>query len=212
MENFAQTLQKYEERVAKTNHVDGKQLAMNYLFPLLRKLAGSVGEALAEHEEAISDLEDMIQNDGDTLAQARDVIMVLSSLLDETMVAAGFYESTAEGLKDTGKAPQELRERFVAAATQVVGVMQAIEEELNGEDEEDEVESDGADGEGARGKSAGDGAGAVAAVAAAGSAGAAKAREPDAVLDGDNATGGASAAALAAAATAAEAKGANDAA
>lgn len=183
MQDFATTLQKYEERLSKANHVDGKQLAMNYLFPLLRKLAGTVGDTLAEHEEAIADLEDAIAHDGDVLVHARDVVLMLSSLLDETMVAAGFYKSTPTGMEDTGKAPEELRKRFVDAAAQVVSVMQAIEEELNGEDEEDdEVESDGADGAEADGQREG-GRAVAAAVAAAGADSKPVAVEPDAILE-----------------------------
>jgi hypothetical protein len=184
MQDFATTLQKYEERLSKANHVDGKQLAINFLFPLLRKLAGTVGETLAEHDEAISDLEDALAHDGDVLAQARDVIVLLSGLLDETMVAAGFYKTTQNGLEDTGKAPEELRTRFVEAASQVVAVVQAIEEELNGEDE-DEIESDGVDGAEADGQREGGDAAAVA-VAVAGAlkpAAAAQAIEPDAVIE-----------------------------
>ena len=141
MQEFATVLQKYEDRLSKANHVDGKQLAMNYFFPLLRKLAGAVGDTLAAHEEMLADLEDALANDGDVLAQARDTIVMLSQLLDETMVAAGFYKTTANGMEDTAKAPAELRAKFVEAAQQVVATMQAIEEELNGEDDEDEVES-----------------------------------------------------------------------
>lgn len=185
MQDFATTLQKYEERLSKANHVDGKQLAINYLFPLLRKLAGTVGETLAEHDEAISDLEDALAHDGDVLAQARDVIVLLSGLLDETMVAAGFYKTTSNGLEDTGKAPEELRTRFVEAASQVVAVVQAIEEELNGEDEEDEIESDGADSAEAGGqRESGDAAAAVAgAVAGALKPAGAQAIEPDAIIE-----------------------------
>lgn len=193
MQEFATVLQKYEDRLSKANHVDGKQLALNYVFPLIRKLAGAVGETLASHEEMLADLEDALANDGDVLAQARDTIVMLSGLLDETMVAAGFYTATNKGLQDTGKAPAELRAKFVEAAQQVVATMQAIEEELNGEDdEEDEIESDGAGG--AEESAAGATAVAVAATAAALGAGVGAAREPDAVIEGDNAPGSAAAA------------------
>jgi hypothetical protein len=196
MQEFATVLQKYEDRLSKANHVDGKQLALNYLFPLIRKLAGAVGEALAEHEEAINDIEDALQNDGDVLAQARDTIVMLATLLDETMVTAGFYTATNKGLQDTGKAPAELRAKFVDAAQQVVATMQAIEEELNGEDEEDaEVESDGAGGaeeNAASGAASGAGS-AVASLVAAGNAAVAVAREPDAIIEGNNAPGSAAA-------------------
>lgn len=191
MQEFATLLQKYEDRLSKANHVDGKQLALNYVFPLLRKLAGTVGEAFADHEAAINDIEDALQSDGDVLAQARDTIVMLSALLDETMVTAGFYGVTDKGLQDTGKAPAELRARFVEAAQQVVATMQAIEDELNGEDEEDtEIESDGADGAKTDGKPQGGVAGTVAVVETA----AGMAREPDAVIvEGNNAQGGAAA-------------------
>ena len=191
MQEFATVLQKYEERLSKANHVDGKQLALNYVFPLLRKLAGAVGETLGEHEEAINELAEALENDGDVVSQARDTIMLLSQLLDETMVAAGFYKTTANGLEDTGKAPAELRAKFAEAAQQVVATMQAIEEELNGEDEEDEVESDGAGGA-EESAAAALPAGAPAAVVAVGPAGPA-AREPDAVIEGNDAAGGAAA-------------------
>jgi hypothetical protein len=128
MQEFATVLQKYEDRLSKANHVDGKQLALNYVFPLLRKLAGPVGDALAEHDEAINDIEDALENDGDVLVQARNTVVMLSALLDETMVAAGFYTATPKGLQDTGKAPAELRAKFVDAAQQVVATMQAIED------------------------------------------------------------------------------------
>lgn len=194
MQEFATVLQKYEDRLSKANHVDGKQLALNYVFPLIRKLAGAVGETLASHEEMLADLEDAIANDGDVLAQARDTIVMLSGLLDETMVAAGFYAATNKGLQDTGKAPAELRAKFVDAAQQVVATMQAIEEELNGEDDEEgEIESDGAGG---AEESAGPGANGVVAVAAAasGAADVVAAREPDAVIEGNDAPGSAAAA------------------
>jgi hypothetical protein len=193
MQDFSALLQKYESRLSGVNHVDGKQLALNYLFPLLRKLAGSVGEILSDHEEAINDLEDALENDGETLAQARDVILLLSGLLDETMVAAGFYSVTDKGLEDTGKAPTELRERFVEAAAQVVAVVQNIEEELNGADDEDEIEPDSAEGKEPASESAGGRSGAVAANAAAGASAATTAVEPDDVIEGDGKKSGAAA-------------------
>jgi hypothetical protein len=195
MQEFATVLQKYEDRLQKTSHVDGKQLALNYIFPLLRKLAGTVVEAFAEHEAAISDLEDALESDGAALNQARDTIVMLSSLLDETMVAAGFYIVTNEGLQDTGKAPGELRAKFAEAAQQVVATMQAIEEELNGEDDEDaEVEPDGADGAQAVGQS--EGGDAISAIAgASGATGLAAAREPDAIYEANEPQGNTSASA-----------------
>lgn len=185
MEDFATALQKYEDRIGKANHVDSKQLALNYLFPLIRKLAGAVGETLAEHAQAIEDIEDALSSDGDVLVQARNAIMLLSGLLDETMVTAGFYTATPQGLKDTGKAPEALRAKFVEAATHVVAAMQAIEDELNGDEEDDEVSADGAvgaqaDGERQSGGAEADGADKAAAVLA-------FAREPDAVIDGNDA-------------------------
>ena len=202
MQEFATVLQKYEDRLSKANHVDGKQLALNYVFPLLRKLAGPVGDALAEHDEAINDIEDALENDGDVLVQARNTVVMLSALLDETMVAAGFYTATPKGLQDTGKAPAELRAKFVDAAQQVVATMQAIEEELNGEDEEDaEIESDGADGAEAVGQSE---SGNAASASAAAGAAAGAAREPDAVIEGNNAQSGAAPAANAGGTNAAE--------
>jgi len=188
MQDFSTLLQKYESRLSGVNHVDGKQLALNYLFPLLRKLAGSVGEILSEHEEAITDLEEALENDGDTLAQARDVILMLSGLLDETMVAAGFYSVTEKGLEDTGKGPTELRSRFAEAATQVVAVVQNIEEELNGADDEDEIESDSAEGAGSSGEPARGRAGAAVASSAAATTAAV---EPDDVIEGNGKAGGA---------------------
>jgi hypothetical protein len=194
MQEFATVLQKYEDRLQKTSHVDGKQLALNYIFPLLRKLAGTVVEAFAEHEEAIRDLEEALESDGAALNQARDTIVMLSGLLDETMLAAGFYITTSQGLQDTGKAPQELREKFVEAAQQVVATMQAIEEELNGEDDEDaEVEPDGADGAQAVGQS--EGGDAVIASAASVATGLATAREPDAIYEANEPQGNTSASA-----------------
>lgn len=203
MEDFATILQKYEDRIGKANHVDGKQLAINYFFPLIRKLAGAVGETLAAHEEAINDIEDAITNDGDVLAQARDTIVMLATLLDETMVTAGFYTATNKGLQDTGKAPADLRAKFVEAAQQVVATMQAIEEELNAEDEEDEVDANDTDGEEAVSQPAGGStsaaAGAVVATVAS------PAREPDAIIvEGNNAAGGSVAAVSAGGSDAAE--------
>lgn len=209
MQEFATVLQKYEDRLSKANHVDGKQLALNYLFPLIRKLAGTVGETLAAHEEAINDIEDALTNDGDVLSQARDTIVMLATLLDETMVTAGFYTATNKGLQDTGKAPAELRTKFVEAAQQVVATMQAIEEELNGEDDEDEIESDGAGGaEEGEGTVAGSAAGSAASALV---AGVGAAREPDAVIEGNNATGSA-AASVTSITTAATSEGSTDAA
>lgn len=193
MQEFATVLQKYEDRLSKANHVDGKQLALNYLFPLLRKLAGTIGDTLAAHEEAIGDIEDALTNDGDVLTQARDTIVMLSALLDETMVTAGFYTATNKGLQDTGKAPAELRAKFVEAAGQVVATMQAIEEELNAEDEEDdEIESDGAGGA-EEGNTATLASAAATASVAGSVAASADVREPDSVIEGDNATGTAAA-------------------
>ena len=189
MEDFATALQKYEDRIGKANHVDSKQLALNYLFPLIRKLAGAVGETLAEHSQAIEDIEDALSSDGDVLVQARNTIMLLSGLLDETMVAAGFYTATPQGLKDTGKAPEALRVKFVEAATHVVAAMQAIEDELNGDEEDDEVDADGVDGAQADGERQSGGAEAAGADTTATVL--AFAREPDAIIDGDDAQGAA---------------------
>lgn len=138
MIDFIQKLERFQNNVAAQKHVDGKQLAINFFFPLLRSFAESTAEQFAEQSLAIAELESMITAP-DSLEAARDLIVFLAGLLDETMVTAGFYQVTPQGLKDTEKAPPELRAKYLQAGEQINDVIALIEDDLT-RDEDDEGE------------------------------------------------------------------------
>lgn len=156
---------KFESRLVNVKHIDAKDLALNYLFPLLRKLAATSGDQEEQIESLIEAVEQIEAGSGDAevFEAARNVILKLANLLDETMVASGFYTvQEGVGLKDTGKAPASIRASYAAIGPEVHEVVTAIQEAItafgegedgdddddgdegdDGEDDEGEVESDG---------------------------------------------------------------------
>ncbi len=131
---------KFERRLADKKHIDAKDLGIGFIFPLLRKLAKGQGDL----EEQVADVIERLESDADMvsiLEAARDAIFKLSSLLDQSMVAAGFYIVENNALKATDKVPAELRGAYEAIGREVqpvvVDIQAAIEDIENGEEDED---------------------------------------------------------------------------
>jgi hypothetical protein len=150
---------KAEAKVEKMKHVDARTLALDYLFPLMRKLAGEAGdlsEALSDTIEEFNEKIDTLRPADDivsVLEDARDMIVSMAGLLDQTMAAAGFCIVTKKGdqlvLSVTDKMPKELREAYEhigPTATEVVTDIQdaiaSAGEADDGEDAEDADEDD----------------------------------------------------------------------
>jgi len=140
-------ISKYAARLTQMKHIDAKDLALNYIFPLLTRLAKESGD----HAELIADLTEAVAEDGfdfdalaETFENALGTIVKLAQLLDETMVTAGFYTVSKNGLVATDKLPTNLRESYEAVGAQgldavrdIQEAMQAIEE--RGDDADDAV-------------------------------------------------------------------------
>lgn len=147
---------KFEARLASLKHIDGKAVALDYVFPLLRKLAQSAGDQDVQIESLVNAVEN-IEVGGDSevieaLEQAREIIAKLSELLDTAMVAAEFYIVTPTGLQDTGKAPADLRQAYVNVGPEVrdcvlniQDAIQGYEEEADEDEDEDDEDEDAQD-------------------------------------------------------------------
>ena len=146
---------KHASRLSNIKHIDAKDLALNYLFPLLSTLARETGD----HASYLVDLADDVQSLAEDAAGSREVeilentklvILKLASLLDETMVASGFYTATPEGLQPTAKIPDELKQKYIDIGPEVVQIASDIEAVLEGfetADDEDEDEDEDEDGD-----------------------------------------------------------------
>jgi hypothetical protein len=152
MLHFIEKLNKAETRMRASKGIEAKVLGMDFIFPLLRQLGVDVAETLSTQEERLNAIEDLLDEESspvELLEKARDVIILLAGLLDSTMVAAGFFEVTPKGLVNTGKAPAELSNNYIEAASQAVDVIGDIEEEINAaEDDEDDEDLGPDDSEG----------------------------------------------------------------
>lgn len=143
-------------------HIDAKDALLQYVFPLLRKLAKTDGD----QEEAIEDLnEDLVKAASaiggavanETLAlhkDALDVILKLAGLLDTALVAGGLYVVVPnKGLKATEKALKVLSQDDHADLTsEVVEIARDLKDAidaLESGDGDGDADGDAADGEGA---------------------------------------------------------------
>lgn len=149
-----------EVNLSKVKHIDALDLARNHIFPLLRKLAHSVGD----HDQQIEDLAEALADDGtsDTLGQAyealaaaRDLLIGMDALLGRALVAAGYFKREPSGLLiDTGVGPEDVRKDYqtivadaVEVVTDVQSAMDAIDGEGDDDGDEDEDEDEGDDGD-----------------------------------------------------------------
>lgn len=137
---------KLEKRVQ--TGIEARSLGQDYIAPLFRSLLVKLDELeqnVATNAANIETLAQAVESDPDVelLQDCRDVIIKLSALLDETMVAAGFFAATPQGLQSTGKAPGDLGTRYLDLGPEVVELVTDIEEQINAADEDD----DGPDGD-----------------------------------------------------------------
>ncbi len=148
---------KFEERLAKMKHIDAKVLAHDYVFPLLRKIAKHAGDLEEKHEDLAETVENMgevaagtiMDAIADALEDARDYIVKSSELMDEVMVASGFYTVTAKGLQATNKVPADLKTKYeeigadaAEVATDIIGALQTIEAQAGAGDDDGDEQSE----------------------------------------------------------------------
>jgi hypothetical protein len=158
-------LRKFATRLSTLKHIDGKALGLDYIFPCLEMLA----RAVTEHDEQIEGLHDAVEDiangDVELLTAARDMILKLTSLLDEVTVAAGFFTVSSAGMTDTGKLDalglegKTLRRKLLEMGPEVGGVVAEIqgaidsantgEDDTEDDDDEDEDEDDTSEAEAA---------------------------------------------------------------
>lgn len=149
MTDIEASILKFENRLAASKHIDGKDLGMNYIFPLLRRLAQRSGE----QDDMLADLLSSLEDEGgdgeslvDTFKEAHDMLALLGGLLDQTMVVAGFYTVSKAGMTSTDKIPNDLRIAYEQAGVNVQGVVRNIQEAI--EDLEADDDDGGDDGGG----------------------------------------------------------------
>ncbi len=144
---------KAEAKVQKMKHIDGRTLGLDYVFPLLRKMAAESGDIADDLQESVEALQSQIAvSDGlvDTLESARGLIVSMANLLDQTMVAAGFCNVSKKGdvvvMSVSDKMPKELRPLYEqigpTAAEVVTSISAAIEASEAEDEEEDDTEED----------------------------------------------------------------------
>lgn len=101
-------------RVSQMKHVEVKTFITDYFFPLLGKIAkeqGDQGERLDDVEARLSQLEGAAFIED--FEAARDIILRLAEVLDEVMVASGFYiVIEGKGLQPSDKIPVTLRMKY----------------------------------------------------------------------------------------------------
>jgi len=148
MQKLVDKINKLEKRVQ--SGIEAKSLGQDYVAPIFRSLLVKIEEleqGIAVNAANIETVAQSIESDPDIelLQDCRDVIIKLSALLDETMVAAGFFAVGPQGLKSTGKAPGELATRYLDLGPEVVELVTDIEEQINAADEDED--DDGPDGD-----------------------------------------------------------------
>ena len=136
---------KAELRLEDVKHISASDLGVQYIFPILRKIAKEIGD----HDESLEDLGDAIEQaiqsggfDDDSVSEvlvaARDTIVKLGGLLDQVMVASGFYSVVPnQGLK-AEKVPAQIRteyEAIIGETTEVVMEIQNVLQDLEAADD-----------------------------------------------------------------------------
>jgi hypothetical protein len=153
MQKLLDKFNKTSLRLNESKGLEARALGKDYILPLIKGLF----EVFAESSDRIDAVEDGLEDlaasvasgvdpDIELLEDCVEVVIKLAGLLDETMVAAGFFAVTDKGMKNTGKAPGDLAERFLAAGAEAVELVKDIQEQIANaeqEDDEDDVDADG---------------------------------------------------------------------
>jgi hypothetical protein len=153
-------INKWATKLAGKKHIDALDVALNYIFPILLKMAKESSEQANDIQGLSDEIAELAEHGGDTdtlidaFESARDMLIKISGILDQTMVAAGFYSVTSAGLVATDKIPADLRAVYESlgkdanqTSADITEAIEMLEAEAEEEDEDDEDGSDGDDGE-----------------------------------------------------------------
>lgn len=129
-----------EKHITKhVTHIDGKAALLQYVFPFLRMLAKTSGdqeEQIADLDEALADIGKAVSTNATT--QAEEMVGLFEDIAkafvklgqgwDKTMVRAGFYKVTPQGLQPTKSCSDEQRIEYEEAAEMVTDILADINE------------------------------------------------------------------------------------
>lgn len=144
---------KFEQRLAAKKHIDARDFGLNFMFPLLRKLAQAMSvqdiqiQALTER---VSDNDPLDEEIVEALETAANTIAELAVLLDQTMVVSGLYVVEKEGMR-AATASAEIQQAYAAVGQSARDATEKIQSvlsqfEVSDDDDDDDDEEDGADG------------------------------------------------------------------
>lgn len=145
MSDFIDEVKQASAQISRMKHIDGKAVAQNYIFPLLKKMA----EQIEEQDASIDELYDAVNYDSDyvTMQSAQEAIEKLAGFIDSLMVSAGYFTKNGQSLVPTAKLSDDVRGEYeeVAqlAAAAIVKITESLASADEDEDDEDEDEEDG---------------------------------------------------------------------
>lgn len=159
MADLAADIVKYRERVSKMPHINGKDLAMGYFFPLMAKMWNELANMGKSIDGNFDDVYKALGVDADyfVLRNAQDLLVQMGTFLDQVMLAAGFAQQTPEGFGPTDKIPDAIKLQYMEIPPKLVSVLEGLQmamdgdldddEDDEGDDEDDDSEVDAFEGE-----------------------------------------------------------------
>lgn len=140
MSDFIDEVKQASAQISRMKHIDGKAVAQNYIFPLLKKLA----EQIEEQDASIDELYDAVNYDSDyvTMQTAQEAIEKLASFIDRLMVSTGYFTKNGQTLVPTDKLSEDVRGEYEEVAQLAATAIVKITESLASADDEDEDEDD----------------------------------------------------------------------
>jgi hypothetical protein len=149
MADLAADIVKYRERVSKMPHINGKDLAIGYFFPLIAKLWNEMANMGRSIDGNFDDVYKALGVDADyfVLRNAQDLLVQMGTFLDQVMLAAGFAQQTPEGFGPTDKIPDVIRIQYLEIPHKLVSVLEGLQaamesDDADGDEEDDEYDDD----------------------------------------------------------------------
>ena len=121
---------KSERRLVSMKHIDARDLAINFMLPIIKRMAKEQGD----HAEDIGALQETLEGQTvseeivDTLETVKVSLGKMGDLLTRVLVIAGFYEVVAGvGIRPTDKIPADIRAEYEALGPELVELAVDIE-------------------------------------------------------------------------------------
>lgn len=132
---FDVAIERTKKALSKNPQISAADLFTRFVEPLLGELRSEYSEQLADVMEVVETLE---LPDEDVVDQAKNLVLLLGNLIDNTFVRAGWVNQ--QGV--TEKMPPDIRQAFQQATAETRAFFERLAEMDAEDDEDDEEEED----------------------------------------------------------------------